>query len=45
MTGSWRFYYQNGNLASSHKFNNGRLLKKSTLYYEDGSLNFEIHHD
>ena len=45
MTGAWRFYYQNGNLASSHKFNNGRLVKKSTLYYEDGSLNFEIYHD
>ena len=45
MHGIWKYYHQNGELASLHKFNNGKLVKKSTLYYEDGSLNFEVYHD
>ena len=45
MTGVWRFYHQNGNLASSHRFIEGSLTKKSVLYREDGTLNLEIEHN
>lgn len=44
-TGDWKFYHHNSNMESSHKFKNGKLVGKSSLFYENGKLYREINHD
>jgi antitoxin component YwqK of YwqJK toxin-antitoxin module len=43
--GIWKFYHHNGNVESVHEFEDGVLINKSTLFFEDGTLNIEIHHE
>ena len=45
MNGVWKFYHQNGNLASTHRFKSGKLIKESILYREDGTLNLKVKHE
>lgn len=44
MEGTWKYYHQNGEFASSHKFSKGKLIRESTVFYEDGTLNFKVKH-
>ena len=46
-TGVWKFYHVNGEVESEHFFNDGRFeqYSRSSVYYEDGTLNFNIKHD
>ena len=46
-SGHWKFYHSNGKLESEHWFDDGRFESKSrsSVFYEDGSLNFNIKHD
>ena len=43
--GSWEFYHHNGNLESTHIFSNGKLIRTSKLFYENGNLYKEIKYD
>lgn len=45
-TGCWKFYHLNGELESEHWFNDGRFESKSrsSVFYENGILNFNIKH-
>ena len=43
--GDWEFYHHNGRLESKHTFDKGKLVGKSTLFYEDGTFNTAVEHD
>ena len=43
--GSWKFYHHNSNLESTHVFSNGKLIRNSKLFYENGNPYKEINHD
>lgn len=43
--GEWTYYHFNGNIESTHTVKEKKLTASSTLYYEDGSLNFILKHD
>ena len=45
MQDEWVFYHHNGNIESKHKFNEGKLIGNSSLFYENGNLYKEITHD
>lgn len=45
MIGDWSFFHKNGNLESEHNFDKGRLIEKSFVYFEDGTLNDTYLHD
>ena len=39
MQGQWVYYHNNGEIESTHTFNKGKLVEKSKLFFEDGTLN------
>ena len=39
MQGEWIYYHNNGEIESIHTFNKGKLVEKSKLFFEDGTLN------
>ena len=45
MEGKWKFYHSQNNIESEHSFKNGKLVGKSSLFYENGNLYREINHD
>lgn len=43
-TGTWIFFYKNGNIKSIEQWKEGRLDGKYILYLEDGTKNMETHY-
>ena len=44
MQGEWIYYHNNGEIESTHTFNKGKLVGKSKLFFEDGTLNNTFTH-
>lgn len=37
-SGTWRYYYKNGNIKFQRNYDNGRIIGKTKSYFKDGSL-------